>query len=90
MFGGYLYGKYINGDRDRVLTWYHVRDFFGDSNDLSYAEVLYRVYGVSLSDGFVKIYTNGLDLKRFGSCVRVEFVPSEGVVKRNGIESIMI
>jgi len=83
---GYLNGRYVNGDRDRVLTWYHVRDFFGDPGDVSYCEVLYMVSGVSLSDGFVKIYTNELDLKRFGSCVRVEYIPSEGVVKRYGVE----
>jgi len=41
-----------------------VEGFFGDSGDVSYSEVLYRVYNISLYGlGYVKIYTNMLILR---------------------------
>jgi len=85
---GYVYGKYVNGDRGRTLGWWQVSSLFGS---VSYAEVGYRVFGSDpyggVLDGVVVIYSNVGDLRRFGSCVRVEYRPPRGYVRRNGVES---
>jgi len=81
---GYLdSGRYVNGDRGRVLEWWHVEALFDDPGDLRFAEVQYRVRGVVM-EGYVKVYTNVGDLARFGGCARVEYVPPEGFVKDVG------
>jgi len=74
-------GRYVGGDRGRVLSWRHL-SLFGS---VSYAEVGWWVGGTVL-DGKVVVYTNQLDLARLGECVRVEWRPPEGYVKRHGLE----
>jgi len=74
-------GRYVGGDRGRVVSWRHF-SLFGS---VSYAEVGWWVGGTVL-DGRVVVYTNSLDLARLGECVRVEWRPPEGYVKRHGLD----
>lgn len=77
---GYLRhsGRYVRGDRGRVLSWRDLR-FFGR---VSYCEVLYRVRGQEFP-GCLVVYSNEVD----GEGFRVEWRPPSGYVGRNGVAS---
>ena len=76
---GVVGGRYVPGDRGRVLCWGDLGLF----DRLSYLEVQRLVDGVCVVDGLFAIYTNwGQD----GRGIRVEFRPPKGFVKRNGVE----
>jgi len=79
---------YVNGDRDRTLSWWQVNSLY---ERVSYSEIGYRVFGgdpFDVLDGVVVIYSNMQDLKRFGSpSIRVEYRAPKGYVKRNGLVS---
>ncbi len=77
---GYLRhsGRYVHGDRGRVLSW---RDL-GLFGRVSYCEVLYRVRGQEFP-GCMVVYSNEVD----GGGFRVEWRPPSGFVGRNGVAS---
>jgi len=79
---------YVNGDRDRTLSWWQVNSLY---ERVTYSEIGYRVFGgdpFDVLDGKIVIYSNVLDLRRFGKpSIRVEYRPPRNYVKRNGLVS---
>jgi len=87
--GYVLGGRYVGGDRGYTLGWWEVGSLY---ERITYSEVGRRVFGSDpygdVLDGVVVIYTNIVDIRRFGKpCVRVEYRPPRGYVKRNGLVS---
>jgi len=82
-------GRYVDGDRDRTLSWWQVNSLY---EKVTYAEVGRRVFGSDpygdVLDGVVVIYTNISDVRRYNKpSIRVEYRPPRGYVKRNGLVS---
>jgi len=74
-------GVYRCGDRGRVLGSAELV-FFGR---VSYAEVLWRVRGFTVP-GLLAVYTNA---SQDGEALRIEWRPSRGFVRRNGLGSAL-